>query len=64
MGGQQDHRAARQAREELAEPQALLGVQARRWLVEDQQVGPPQEGLGHPEALAHPPRQGADPPPR
>jgi hypothetical protein len=42
----------------------LLGVQARSWLVEDQQFGAPQGGLGQPEALTHPPRQGADPSPR
>ncbi len=61
MDGQHDHRVAGQARQQLPEPQPLLGVKAGRRLVQDQQLRIAQQGLGDPQALAHPAGQGTYP---
>ena len=50
-----DHRAPLTGlRDHLPEPQPLLGIEADRRLVEDEQVGIAQQGLGQPDPPAHP----------
>jgi hypothetical protein len=62
MGGQHDHRIARQLRQQLPEPQPLLRIQSGGRLVEDQQVRGAEQRLGDPDTLPHPTRQRAHPP--
>ena len=61
VGGQHDHRVARQVGQQLPEPQPLLRVQPGRRLVQDQQVRLAEQGLGDAQALPHPAGQGPYP---
>jgi hypothetical protein len=58
----QDHRAPLTGvRDHLPEPQPLLGIEADRRLVEEEQVWIAQQGLGQPDPPAHPAGEGPDP---
>ena len=48
--------------DEVAQPHPLFGVQPGGGLVQNQQLGVPQQGLGDAQPLPHPPGEAADPP--
>ncbi len=60
MGGQQHGALARPLGHDLAEPEALLGVQARGGFVQDQEIRVSQERLGQCDPPTHPPGERLD----
>jgi hypothetical protein len=62
MSGQDDDALARQLREQVAETHPLLGVEAHRGLVDDQQPRIVEQRLGDADTLAHAAREAAERP--
>ena len=61
VGGQDHGAALADPGHQVAEPQPLLGVETRRRLVEDEQLGVAEQRLGDAHPAAHAAGQGADP---
>src|SRR5258706_124779 len=61
VGREDDRRLASQARDELEEVAPSLRVERADWLIEDEDLGPVEKGLGDPQPLSHPTRIAADP---
>ena len=60
MGRQDDDDIVADPGEQIEEAVALLGVEARRRLVDDDQLGVADQRLGDPEALPHSARKAGD----